>query len=323
MTGEAKMKVYIKTPARLHFGLIDLNGDFGRLYGGLGVGINRPNVILEAQPSKTMIVKGKKTGLVQEFVNKFKEAYKIKANVAITVEQTIPEHVGLGSGTQLALAVATAMAKLFNVKATTQELALIMGRMQRTCVGTTIFEKGGFVVDGGKDTKNPNCLPSLISRQPFPEEWRFMVMVPNVEQGFSNNQETAAFKNVKPMLAEEVGKICRLIMIKLLPALAEKNIETFGEALTQIQNTIGDSFANVQHGRYTHASAAENIEYLQKLGAYGVGQSSWGPALYGLFLKKDAKKIQQTLQTFLNRKWGGQVFTAKATNRGAYIKILQ
>ncbi|MGF3523126.1 MAG: beta-ribofuranosylaminobenzene 5'-phosphate synthase family protein, partial [Candidatus Bathyarchaeia archaeon] len=96
---------------RLHFGLIDLNGDFGRLYGGLGVGINRPNVILEAQPSKTMIVKGKKTELVQTFANKFKEAYNIKANAAITVEQTIPEHMGLGSGTQLALAVATAMAK--------------------------------------------------------------------------------------------------------------------------------------------------------------------------------------------------------------------
>lgn len=317
------MKVYIKTPARLHFGLIDLNGEFGRLYGGLGVGINKPNVILEAQPSKTMLVNGKKTELVQNFVNRFKEAYNVKANVAITVKQTIPEHVGLGSGTQLALAVATAMAKIFHVKATTQELALTMNRMQRTCVGTTIFEKGGFVVDGGKDTKNPHCSPPLICRQPFPDEWRFVVAIPNVEQGFSNNQETAAFKNVKPMPAEEVGKICRLIMMKLLPALAEKNIENFGEALTHIQNTIGDSFANVQHGRYTHASAAENIDYLQKLGAYGVGQSSWGPALYGLFQKQDTKKVQRQLQEFLNRKWGGQVFTAKATNRGAYIKILQ
>ncbi|MGF3523125.1 MAG: beta-ribofuranosylaminobenzene 5'-phosphate synthase, partial [Candidatus Bathyarchaeia archaeon] len=76
----------------------------------------------------------------------------------------------------------------------------------------------------GKDTKNPKCLPSLIFRQPFPEEWRFIVAIPNVEQGFSNSQETAAFQNVKSMPAEEVGKICRLIMMKLLPALAEKNI---------------------------------------------------------------------------------------------------
>ncbi|MCX8150943.1 MAG: hypothetical protein N3D85_05545 [Candidatus Bathyarchaeota archaeon] len=317
------MKIYIKTPARLHFGLIDLNGDFGRFYGGLGVGINQPNVILEAQPSKTMVVTGEKTELVKVLANKFKETYNIKANATITVKQTIPEHIGLGSGTQLALAVATALAKLFNVKATTQELALAMGRMQRTGVGTAIFEKGGLVVDGGKNIKNPQCLPPLILRHPFPEEWRFLVVVPNVERGFSNNQESSAFKNVKPMPAEEVGKLCRLILMKLLPALAEKNIEAFGEALTQIQNTIGDSFANVQHGRYTNASAAESITYLQKLGAYGVGQSSWGPALYGLFQKKDAKEIKQKLQEFLNSKMGGQVFEAKAVNRGAYIKILQ
>ncbi len=318
------MKVYIKTPARLHFGLIDLNGDLGRLYGGLGVGINQPNVILEAQPSKTMIINGEKTDLVQMLANKFKETYKIKSNVMITVKQAIPEHSGLGSGTQLALAVATAMTKLFNVKTTVQELALAMGRMQRTGVGTAIFEKGGFVVDGGKNTKNPQCLLSpLIFRQPFPEEWRFIVVVPNVEKGFSNNQEATAFKNVKPMSTEEVGKICRLIVLKLLPALAEKNIETFGEALTQIQNTIGDNFANVQYGRYTNPSAVANIEYLQKLGAYGVGQSSWGPALYGLFLKENTKEITRKLQEFLNKKMGGQVFAAKAANRGAYIKILK
>lgn len=317
------MKVYIKTPARLHFGLIDLNGDLGRMFGGLGVGINQPNVILEAYPSAKLVVNGAKAERVTTLAQRFKEAYNIKSNVTINFKQEIPEHCGLGSGTQLALAVATAMAKLFNVKATAQELGLAMGRMQRTGVGTAIFAQGGFVVDGGKNTKNQSCLPPLIFRQPFPEEWRFVVAIPNVPKGLSNEKEATAFKKVAPMPPEEVGRICRLTMMKLLPALAEHDIESFGDALTQIQNILGDNFAEVQGGRYTNGSAAENIAFMQKLGAYGVGQSSWGPALYGLVPKEKAKETQRKVDAFLKSKMGGQVFTAKAANRGAYIKITQ
>ena len=315
------MKVYVRTPARLHFGLIDLNGDLGRMFGGLGVGITQPNVILEAQPSEALVVNGEKAEQVEALVKRFGEAYNVKSNVAITVKQAIPEHTGLGSGTQLALAVATAMAKLFKVKASAQELASAMGRMQRTGVGTAIFAQGGFVVDGGKNTKNKSCLPPLIFRQPFPEEWRFIVAIPNVPKGLSNEKEATAFKKVAPMSPEEVGRICRLTMMKLLPALAEHDIESFGGALTQIQNILGDNFAEVQGGRYTNASAAETIEFMQKLGAYGVGQSSWGPALYGLVPKEKAKETQRKVEAFLKSRMGGQVFTAKAANKGAYIKI--
>jgi beta-ribofuranosylaminobenzene 5'-phosphate synthase len=54
------IKVYVKTPARLHLGLIDLNGDIGRIYGGLGVALDHPNVILETQKSKPLTVSGKR-----------------------------------------------------------------------------------------------------------------------------------------------------------------------------------------------------------------------------------------------------------------------
>ncbi|MHA1233313.1 MAG: beta-ribofuranosylaminobenzene 5'-phosphate synthase, partial [Candidatus Helarchaeota archaeon] len=39
----------ISTPSRLHFGLIDLNGKFGRIDGGIGVSLNYPNVVLEVE----------------------------------------------------------------------------------------------------------------------------------------------------------------------------------------------------------------------------------------------------------------------------------
>jgi beta-ribofuranosylaminobenzene 5'-phosphate synthase len=314
------VKVYVKTPARLHLGLIDFNGDLGRFFGGLGVGINRPNVILEAQKSVSLAITGEENERVKELVNDFIKAYNLETNVSINVKQSIPEHVGLGSGTQLSLAIATALSRLFDIKASVLELSQSMGRGQRTSVGTTIFEKGGFVVDGGKSISN-KTFPATIFRQPFPQDWVFVVVIPEVKKGLSKSAENAAFKALAPMKSEDVGRICRLTMMKLLPSLVERDIRSFGEALTQIQIVIGNYFAEVQGGTYSSKIVAEGIKLMQRLGAYGTGQSSWGPAFYGLTQKSRAKEIETMIKTFLKKNVGGQVFVAKANNRGAYIKI--
>lgn len=136
------MKVYIRTPARLHLGLLDLDGGLGRIYGGIGLAINHPNVILEAQPSSNLTIHGKKSTVVKSLIERFLTTYRVKDKIVVDVRQTIPEHAGLGSGTQLALAVATALAKIFRIEASTRELANIMGRGQVSGVGTAVFEHG-------------------------------------------------------------------------------------------------------------------------------------------------------------------------------------
>ena len=321
------MKVYVKTPARLHFGLIDMNGDMRRFFGGLGVAIDRPNVILEAQTSETFFVTGEKTEQVTSLAKRFLETYRINADVSVHVEQIIPEHAGLGSGTQLALAVAAALAKLFHVKASIQELSLAMGRMKRTGVGTAVFDQGGFVVDGGKRMNNGSIIsesfPPLIFRQPFPGDWKFVVAVPNVKKGLTKTEEKNAFGRLPPMPAEDVGRICRLTMMKLLPALVDRDIESFGDALTQIQVVIGGYFAGVQGGTFSSSAATAGLDFMKTCGAYGVGQSSWGPTVYGLVQGEEkAKKIRVELEAFLQDRDGGQVFVANADNRGAIIKYV-
>jgi beta-ribofuranosylaminobenzene 5'-phosphate synthase len=316
------MKVYVKTPARLHLGLIDLNGGLGRVFGGLGVAIDHPNVILEAQKSQTLKVIGEKVELTRKLANHFLEAYKLKERVTIDVKQSIPEHLGLGSGTQLALAVATSISRLLRVEALTHEFAAVMGRTAQSGVGTAVFEQGGLVVDAGKNTKDPTqkIIP-LICRLPFPEEWRFIVAIPHTKKGLANEAEASAFKQLPPMKPEEVGKICRLLMMKLLPATVEKDIQTFGEALTQIQCIVGDSFAQAQGGRYSSFPAAKCIDFMIKHGAYGGGQSSWGPTVYGVVKDFEAEELQAKTQTFLNENASGKVFVAKADNQGAIVKV--
>jgi beta-RFAP synthase len=326
---DQKLRVYVKTPARLHLGLIDLRGDLGRIFGGIGVAVNRPNTVLEAQPSKNLVIKGLKNALVKSLVEKFLSKYRIKARVTVNVRQTIPEHVGLGSGTQLALAIAAALAKLFGVKASVRELAIAMGRGKISGVGTAVFEHGGFVVEGGLKTKRNKpspptmkSFPPVIFRQPFPNDWFFVVAIPNVKRGFTDEEEMPVFERLPPMPAQNVGKVCRLTMMKLLPALVEKDIENFGDALAEIQKIVGEYFAGVQGGIYSSQLAKECTEQMLKLGAYAVGQSSWGPAFYGLAQGiKQARKIQAHVQAFLKKEKGGEVFYTRANNKGAFVRL--
>lgn len=304
-----------------------MNGEMGRLFGGLGIAIDRPNFVLEAEKSKTFSVSGKKSERATQFAKQFLKTYNLNSNVRIHVKQAITEHVGLGSGTQLALAVASALAKLFDVKVSLQELSLSMGRMQRTGVGTAAFGQGGFVVDGGKQTKNgtvvPESLPPLIFRQSFPENWKFVVALPDVKKGLAKTEEKIAFANAPPMPAQVVGTVCRLIMMKLIPALVDLDIESFGEALTRIQIVVGDCFADVQGGTFSSLEATQTINFMKTNGAYGVGQSSWGPAVYGLVNgESQAKELHQEVTNFLSNNGGGEVFIANPNNTGATIKLI-
>jgi beta-RFAP synthase len=315
------MRVYVKTPARLHFGLIDLNGDLGRMFGGLGVAINQPNIIIHAQPAQGLLVTGAETELATLYVHKFFKAFPNASNVHIHVEKVIPAHIGLGSGTQFALAIAVALAKLTGITASISELALAMGRVQRTGIGTAIFQHGGFVIDGGKKIIKNADFPPIIYRQPFPQEWRIIIAVPNVQKGLYSSEEKSAFNNLPPMPAEKVAQICRLTMFKLLPALVEKDIESFGEALTTIQIITGNYFSHVQNGTYSNIEVANTLKFIETLGIRGFGQSSWGPTVYSIVKQTEAKETQKKLEGYLAKSVGGDVFVAKANNRGAIVKI--
>lgn len=322
------MKVYVKASARLHLGIIDLGGDLGRLFGGLGVAINCPNVVLTAEKSMRLTLEGEKSELAKVFVEHFLKKYDLRPEVALNIKEAIPQHVGLGSGTQLALSIATALAKLFDIEASPNELANAMGRGEVSGVGTALFEKGGFVTEGGvkskknKPTPSRNSFPPVIFQQPFPDDWFFTVAIPQIKSGLSGEAETHAFGRLPPMSPEQAGRVSHLVLMSLLPALKDRDIGTFGSALTEVQNIVGDCFASAQGGRFSSTPSGECVEFMLKHGACGAGQSSWGPTVYGLVEgKAAAEKLKLDLQAFLRKSVGGEVFCSGARNRGAYIKI--
>ncbi|WP_337287733.1 beta-ribofuranosylaminobenzene 5'-phosphate synthase family protein, partial [Candidatus Methylomirabilis sp.] len=143
-------KVTVKAHARLHFGFIDPDGSSGRQFGSIGLAIDEPSLMLEAMPANRLSVAGTERDRVLVLARQFLSHYNIRQRVHISVKTTIPAHTGLGSGTQLALSVAAALARLFSIDADVRELAGVMGRGRRSGIGIAAFERGGFIVDAGR-----------------------------------------------------------------------------------------------------------------------------------------------------------------------------
>ncbi|MFQ5710697.1 MAG: beta-ribofuranosylaminobenzene 5'-phosphate synthase family protein [Candidatus Geothermarchaeales archaeon] len=324
------MRVLVETPSRLHLGIMDLSGDLGRIYGSIGVAIDKPNVVLEATPSDRITTSGEEAEKTRLLAEKFFKHYKPGGGAHISVRQTIPEHVGLGSGTQLSLAVAASLAKLFELSVPTTDLASAMGRGPVSGVGTAAFEHGGFLIDGGHKLGRLGLKPSvrgippLVFQSPFPEAWRFVVAIPNIRRGLSGEEEEQVFRALPRAPPESVGRISRLVLMGLLPALVEGDIGGFGKALTQIQFLVGENFRKAQGGRFSSPVVGECVKLMLEEGAYGAGQSSWGPTVYGLVEGEGmAKRLKAAVEEFMGERVGGKVFSAAPNNRGARIEVAE
>jgi beta-ribofuranosylaminobenzene 5'-phosphate synthase len=316
------MRIEIKTPSRLHLGLIDLNGNLGRLYGSIGVAIDEPKVVLEAESSDKLMVSGKDLALVNSVLRKVSEFYGTENKIRIDVEETIPRHSGLGSGTQLCLAVASAYCKIKKIKASVEELAFILGRGSISGIGISAFRKGGFVVDSGLNVLY-QMPPQPVIHRLFPRDWRFVIVVPNSKKGFSGKKEENAFRNTIPGKQSIAEEISRIVLMKLVPSLFEEDIEGFGYALTELDRGTGKYFASAQKGTYAQKETGKIIDIMLKLGACGAGQSSWGPACYALAHKDAAEELENNIREQMKQnKIKGPVFTTKPNNKGAEINFI-
>jgi beta-RFAP synthase len=271
--------VRVEAPARLHLGMLAVAGDGPRRFGGLGVSIDRPAVVVEARPADELSAEGADAERALAFGRRCRDALGLAGGAHLRVVEAIPPHVGLGSGTKLALAVAQALATLADRTVGAPELAEAVGRAARSAVGTWTFALGGLVVEGGvrRDVERP---APLLARHPMPDEWRVVLVVPRAQPGLSGPAEEEAFGRLVPS-PERSAEIAQLVLTSLLPALVEGDVEEFGGAHTRIQKLVGDAFAAVQGGRF-HPRAGALVEALLREGAAGAGQSSWGPAVYGV-----------------------------------------
>src|SRR4051812_4446178 len=151
--------VTVRAPARLHLGFLDMNGGLGRRFGSLGLAIDAYETRISARSAAEMSVGGVEAERVRHLLGQLSPAIGSRS-CAISIESAIPAHTGLGSGTQLALALAAALHHLGGHAGDVSQYALLTGRGARSGSGIGLFATGGLVVDAGH--RQTTAVPPVI-----------------------------------------------------------------------------------------------------------------------------------------------------------------
>ncbi|HET9018418.1 MAG TPA: beta-ribofuranosylaminobenzene 5'-phosphate synthase family protein [Acetobacteraceae bacterium] len=267
--------VTVSSGARLHLGFLDLNFGLGRRFGSLGLALDAPVTRVALKRAARTQVAGPEAARAGRYLDLVMAACGLRDAHALTIEAAMPAHAGLGSGTQLALAVATAVRRLHGLPPDLRADAARLGRGARSGIGVGLFAAGGLVLDGGRGARD--APPPLLARLDVPEDWRVLLLLDPARDGLSGEAERDAFAALPPMAEATVATSCRLVLMQALPAVAEADLPAFGDAITRLQRAVGDHFAPAQGGRITSPRVAAALDRLGGWGAVGLGQSSWGP----------------------------------------------
>lgn len=314
--------VRVETSARLHLGFLDLNGGAGRKFGSLGLALDGPVTELTIRRSNATRIEGPESKRIAAHLALLCERLGLTHNYNVTINKAIPMHAGLGSGTQLALALAAALRHLETLPPDPTSDALLLRRGARSGIGAALFSYGGFVVDGGHNAVDG--LPPIVSRLPFPEDWRIILVMDNDTTGVYGEAERRAFAELPLFPQADAAEICHIVLMQTLPALVEHDLAAFGASISHIQTRLGDYFAPAQGGtRYTSARVAAVMDALERNGAKGVGQSSWGPTGFA-FAESDtvARQLVKCVRENIAQA-NPAMLICKGINHGARIELIQ
>lgn len=318
-----RVSVAVVAPARLHLGFLDLNGGLGRRFGSLGLTIDTFATRLHAEWSAELAANGPGAECALAYARAFLGSRGLPNGASIRIEEAIPSHAGLGSGTQMALAVGTALERLHAGPAgadprDSRAIADTLGRGRRSGIGIGAFDQGGFIVDCGRGDQDQ--VPPLALRIPFPADWRVLLLLDQRGQGIHGERERRAFAELPEFPGATAGRLCRVLLMQVVPGLLEGQLGPVAEGIREIQRALGAHFAPAQGGCFASPSVAAALDWATGQGLRGSGQSSWGPT--GFVLAEDEEQARW-LEHGLKRRFGDlsplRYRICSARNQGATV----
>jgi beta-RFAP synthase len=275
--------VEVVAPSRLHFGLLSFGQPGVRPFGGAGVMIERPGVRLRISPAERFEAAGPLAARVGEVADSYAKFRRLSELPCCRIEVLAapPQHVGLGTGTQLALSVAAGLSAWRGEPAfDAADLAAVARRAVRSAIGTYGFVLGGLLMEAGRLDDEP--LAPLEQRIALNDAWRFVLIVPGTERGLSGEAERRAFESLPPVPRSTTDALLAELANELFPATAGGDFARFSESLFRYGHTAGVCFAARQGGAFASPRIAALVERIRSLGVRGVGQSSWGPTVFAV-----------------------------------------
>lgn len=326
-------RVIVETPSRIHLGLIDMHGGIGRVDGGIGISLEEPGILLEVSQSRESVARGgdeRARETAEKAAARVLAGIRAPGGVEITLRRVYPSHVGLGSGSQIALAVARGICEVFGRSLPVKELARLAGRGGTSGIGTAAFEHGGFIVDGGhafgSGAEKTGFRPSsasdgvrpapVIARHDFPADWRIVLATPRLPAGASGGREVEIFQNACPVPLEEVRETCHEVLMRMLPGVVDHDLDLFGRAVNRIQDL---GFKRVEIALQP-AVIPLLIDEMRRAGAACAGMSSFGPTVYAV-TDGGAPGILRAAVDFMEEHGGGEAWVSAPRNTGARVRV--
>lgn len=276
-------EIEVRAPSRLHFGLLSPRASGTRQFGGVGTMIDLPGVLVRIRPAPQFHLIGEHQHRANESLKRFLAFVQLEPpNCSIEILKAAPEHVGLGTGTQLALALACGVVAFVGEGPTEPtQLAAATGRGLRSSIGSYGFFNGGLLLDVGKEPGD--SLADLGDRVSLPEAWRWLLIRPQGKEGVSGTLEKQAFAKL-PVVPQSVSReLESLVRERMFPAARSADCGVFGESLYRYGIAAGECFASQQGGSFATEQISQLVARCRSAGVAGVGQSSWGPTLFVLF----------------------------------------
>jgi len=325
--------IRVVAPSRLHFGLLhvptpDLPGM--RKFGGLGLMVDKPGLAVRVEISDAWEASGPSSDRALAIAKKTVEGLveEVRRPLRVIVEHCPPEHVGLGVGTQLSLAILDTVTEAFaGAHYNADWIAILSGRGKRSRIGVYGYREGGLIVDCGhppdcssRSRRLPEISSSVLTRLDLPPDWRILLARPMVSAGWHGDAERRAFARPRdPVKAQQTtDTLCRHLLLGVLPAVKECEFTHFSESLYAFNRLAGEAFAADQGGPYAGPVVSGLIELLRSWGISGVGQTSWGPTVFAMI--ESEEEAQRLAQRLTNEVAGLEsVVVAKPSIRGASI----
>ncbi len=280
------MAVVVRAPSRLHLGFIPPVKE-GESPGSAAVAIERPFIEMVMTESEDIHVSGAYSALIFEMAADFLSGFAPGKGVDIDVRDAMKRHAGFGSGTRMAMSVGMGISGLYGLGLAPYDIAKFFGRGRNSVAGIETLIHGGMAIvhPGGE-----------ISRPRIPEGWSFIIALPASRHDFHGDEERKAMASMKKHITEDD------LASMLDDAIRSADIEEAGRLLERIDLETGKMFSGAQEGDYSHRMVGDLIRAGKEAGAYGAGQSSWGPAVYFLVDDSVAERVKATLEDLMGEK---------------------
>ena len=234
--------ISVSAPSRLHFGLFAVGDCVERQFGGMGLMIEKPRTSVCIREADSFSMEGEPQNKIQSIVEKWfarygplaspAQAHPLDSGISLEVCEQPPPHQGLGSGTQLALTIATALFRHFELPLPKPaEIASALGRGGRSAIGSYGFFHGGLLVDRG--TSPTEEVAPLDFQTDFPTDWPIVISLLKNHRGLHGTDELSAFEQLASVSDQSRQEMIRIVKDTILPAVVSRDYDTFAQERLQ------------------------------------------------------------------------------------------